>query len=92
MEEWQENALADALLCTIQAHNAEWTESVAVGGRGFVESVQNELGIAGRHRRIAAAESDGYNLREAESCYISNVDTRIGILRTENMLLWKLGC
>jgi len=62
--EWIEKALRDHR----QQRQAFWTESVAVGGRPFVEGVQRGLGDRGRYRQIE--ELDGVHiLREATATY-----------------------
>lgn len=45
-----------------------WSESVAVGGREFVERVQRELGDRGRYREIEQI-GDSYTLRESPAAY-----------------------
>jgi putative transposase len=48
-----------------------WTESVAVGGREFVERVQAELGARGRHREIERS-GDVHILRESSVPYTAH--------------------
>lgn len=47
---------------------ALWSDSVAVGGREFVEGVQRELGGRGRYREIEQV-GDAYILRESAAAY-----------------------
>ena len=42
-----------------------WTESVAVGSRGFVDQGHRDLGGTGRHRAIEP-DGEGYRLRDEE--------------------------
>jgi len=49
-EEWIEAALADG----VQRRVPEWSESIAVGGREFVEGISDELGARARHRKVEA--------------------------------------
>ena len=46
----------------------QWTDSVAVGGRGFVEQMPRALGRRGRSRAIEPA-SAGYVLRDTAAFY-----------------------
>lgn len=52
-------------------HDVWWTESVAVGGEGFVERVHAGLGVRGRGRRVE--RRDGASLlREACAAYVDD--------------------
>lgn len=51
-----------------QQRQRQWSESVAVGGREFVESVQRALGDRGRHRQVEEAGGI-YSLRETAAAY-----------------------
>jgi putative transposase len=62
--DWVETGLRDGR----GRRERQWTESVAVGSRGFVERVQRELGGRGRYRAIEQ-EGNGYVLREGTESY-----------------------
>jgi putative transposase len=62
------NWVKTALRAGTGGREPRWTESVAVGGRGFVEQVQRELGSRGRYRMIDQ-EGEGDVLREATEFY-----------------------
>ena len=53
---------------TTQSRQSQWTESVAVGERPFVEAVQRALGDRGRHRQIEAI-GNGYVLHDPAAAY-----------------------
>lgn len=60
--------IAAALRTGPVARVSEWSETIAVGSRGFVERVSAELGIRGRHREIDTC-GDFSVLREADAAY-----------------------
>ena len=62
--EWVELALSSAA----RQREPLWSQSVAVGGREFVERVQRQLGDRGRHREVAQV-GDAYTLREPSAGY-----------------------
>jgi putative transposase len=65
--EWVEAALRSAA----RGRAALWTESVAVGGREFVESVQHALGNRGRYRAIEQIGTI-HVLRETAAAYAAS--------------------
>ena len=46
----------------------EWTESIAVGSKAFVETTQKKLGIKAKGRKVVGND-DTYELRESQSSY-----------------------
>ncbi len=61
-----------------------WTESIAVGGIGFVEETKARLGIKGMGRRIEEQEADRYVLREETEPYSAVFDPKNGRLNPDN--------
>lgn len=61
---WVEEALARAE----QVRESKWTESVAVGNRGFVETLKSKLGIRAKRRRFSGADDEAM-LREPQAGY-----------------------
>jgi putative transposase len=62
--EWIDSTLARGHL----EREKHWSEAVAVGGRGFVEEVQEKLGPRARYRRVE--DVDGLSiLRDSEEPY-----------------------
>jgi hypothetical protein len=61
---WVEDALARG----VPARQSKWTESVAVGGKGFVENVKAQLGLRAKGRRISEGRED-FTLRETQEDY-----------------------
>ena len=62
---------------------SDWTQSVAIGRRVFVERVRAELGVCGACRDIEPAV-DGFTLREPSRAYGSHFEAQNGSLGAEN--------
>ena len=74
-DEWIDSSLAASHL----EREKEWSEAVAVGGRSFVEQVQEELGARARYRRVE--EIDGLSiLRDGEEPYLPRLGGEIAAL------------
>lgn len=73
--EWIDSSLAASHL----EREKEWSEALAVGGRCFVEQVQEELGARGRYRRVE--EINGLSiLRDGEEPYLPRLGGEIAAL------------
>jgi len=59
---WVEEALAKAE----QVRESKWTESVAVGSRGFVETIKDKLGVRAKRRRFSGTDDEA-TLREPQA-------------------------
>ena len=67
-----------------------WTESIAVGGIGFVEETKARLGIKGMGRRIEEQEADRCVLREESEPYSAVFNPENGRLSPDNSYLWDV--
>lgn len=67
-----------------------WTESIAVGGIGFVEETRSRLGIKGMGRRIEEQEADRSVLREEFGSYNTVFDPQNGRLSPNNSYFWNI--
>ena len=68
-----------------------WTESVAVGCKKFVERVKELLGGKACGRRVNEVGKTGtYALKEPVSAYNDVFEGKMGILRSENRLIWDI--
>lgn len=76
--EWIGEALKSGNL----EREAQWSESVAVGRRKFVESVAAELGVRGKYRRVITLR-DVHILREGSVAYEAHWRGRNVALRAE---------
>ncbi len=75
-ENWIDEALASGKL----ERESKWTESIAVGGKDFVEEVKGRLGHRARHRKIEeiGEKHKEFILKEGQKEYLKE------ILRTKN--------
>jgi hypothetical protein len=67
----------------------EWSKSIAVGGRSFIQTVKEFLGIRAKGRDVVEG-GQGYQLREAAADYkrlFENENEDIGV---ENAYFWDL--
>jgi REP element-mobilizing transposase RayT len=67
--QWVEEALARG----VQGRQSRWTESVAVGGKDFVENVKAKLGLRAKGRRILGGKDD-LTLRETQEPFGGGFD------------------
>jgi putative transposase len=67
-----------------------WTESIAVGGIGFVEETKARLGIKGIGRRIEEQEADRFVLREEAEPYSAVFDPENRCLSLYNSYCWDV--
>ena len=67
---------------------SEWTESIAVGSKDFVESTKGRLGIHAQGRKVSETES-AYQLREPQVSYSDDFAHENEALRAENTYFWN---
>ena len=73
----------EMLLHRNNSRRPKWTESIAVGSKGFVEDIKEKLRIRSQRRKIV--ESDGgFELRERRASYIANFDIKISDMGSGN--------
>jgi hypothetical protein len=89
--EWQEKAVAAKLAeHSMSKRCPEWTESVAVGGKRFLDKITAELDAAVRHRTVEPLAGGGMVLREQPSPYSPENDGKNACLSSKNTVLWKI--
>lgn len=81
--EWVEQALENGLA----VRDERWSEAIAVGSLGFVESVKNRLGAKAAHRDVIEADGS-YTLREPAEAYANDFTDENEALSAENMFFW----
>jgi putative transposase len=81
--QWVEQALGNG--CAPRDYR--WSEAIAVGSGGFVESVKGELGSKALHRGVEQI-GGAYTLREQSEAYDGNLPSESEPLRSENTFLW----
>ena len=68
---------------------AEWTESIAVGSKSFVDGIREQLQPRLTGRNVKEVGSH-YELREQETAYNAHFTPENGHLSTENMFYFGL--
>ena len=61
----------------------QWSESVAVGGQGFIEGIKNQLNRGSFGRKTLKCD-DSFILRETSAAYNGHLPTEKGLLSSEN--------
>jgi putative transposase len=84
-KDWVNGALADGN----HACDNQWTRSIAVGGRQFVQKIKEYLGVKALRRRIRKVPG-GYELRERVGSYIADFNPKKGDIGLENTYNWDL--
>ncbi len=84
----------DWVMAALQEQNyrerqGRWTESIAVGGEGFVRDVKEKLGAKGMWREIVGADG-AYELRELAAAYKGDFGGQNKGLRQENSFFWNI--
>ena len=67
----------------------KWTESIAVGGKGFVENTKELLGLKAKGREVIKGQQ-AYELREAPASYSTDFGPENGPLRPQNSYFWNV--
>ncbi len=88
LQEARKNWIGEALESRNHGRESKWTESIAVGSKGFVETTKERLCIRAKGRKVFRNNA-GYELREAAALYKGVFDTENGGLRLENAYLWN---
>lgn len=65
--------VAEALRGASPARDPNWSQSLAVGRRSFVEAVHSALGIKARYRKVCE-DGDAHILREPSAAYVVHSD------------------
>ena len=78
----------EALRADACQRKSRWTESIAVGSRGFAARIKEELGYRARGRRIEESAT-GSELREPFSGYRADFDIENSVLSQNNRYFWN---
>jgi putative transposase len=76
---WIEEYLGDGR----KGRQGEWTDSIAVGSKAFIEKVKSLLGFKANGRDIVKSD-EGYHLREEAAPYMALFDPEKGNIGPEN--------
>ena len=66
-----------------------WGESIAIGSEGFIEKIQQQLGLRAKGRSVVL-EEEGTTLKEAPIPYNTLFEGKKSTLRPDNSYLWDL--
>ena len=66
-----------------------WSESIAVGSEGFVEKIQQQLGVRAKGRSVVY-EKEGNVLKEAQASYNTLFEGQKDALRLNNSYFWDI--
>ena len=67
----------------------KWTQSIAVGGKKFVEMTKDRLGYRAEGRKVVKSQED-YQLREKQTSYMANLGHKKVTLSDDNTYLWNV--
>ena len=82
---WVEEHLGDRA----KGRQDEWTGSIAVGSRSFIESVKERLGFRAKGRDIIES-AEGYQLRESPTPYNAVFEAENEDIGIENTRFWNI--
>ena len=68
---------------------SQWTESIAVGSKGFIETIKEKLGIRATGRKVLEKDG-GFELREEVESYIANSDVKNDDIGLQNTCFWSI--
>jgi len=87
LRQWVEEVLKNGS----NKRDAKWSESIAVGGRGFVSDIKSKLGSRAIGRKIiGAGDSEDYELCETQTSYNPLLAPEKAALRPENCYFWDV--
>jgi putative transposase len=82
---WVEEYLRDGA----NRRQEEWTASIAVGSKSFIEDVKARLGFRARGRDVVEG-GGGYQLRERAAGYKALFEAEKADIGLENSYLWNV--
>ncbi len=71
------------LQADVKKRRSLWTESIAIGSEGFVEKIQQQLGLRARGRSVLS-EKEGLALKEASAPYSTLFESEKNTVRSDN--------
>jgi REP-associated tyrosine transposase len=81
--------IEEALRIKRHVRDRKWTQSVAVGGKEFVEKTKDRLGYRADGRKVVKLGED-YQLREQQTSYIANSGHEKVTLSDDNTYIWNV--
>lgn len=81
--------VSESLSAGINCRQTQWTESIAVGSKSFVDMVKEKLGIRAKGRKILE-NGGGFQLREDMGTDIANFDSKKDDIGAQNTYYWDI--
>lgn len=81
--------VSESLANDNNSRQTKWTESIAVGNKGFIETIKEQLGILASGRKVLET-NDGFQLREEVGTYIANSDIKNDDIAPQNTYFWSI--
>jgi putative transposase len=79
----------ESLRAERSARNGKWSESIAVGSKGFVAMVKKQLGFRAKGRKITESHEE-CQLRETQFPYSATSGGINGLLSSHNVQFWEV--
>ena len=73
----------------VKIRQGEWTRSIAVGSRSFIENVKALLGFGAKGRDVIEG-GEGYQLREGAAHYEAFFEAENDDIGPKNTYLWDI--
>jgi len=67
----------------------QWTESIAVGSKSFIETIKEKFGTLAKGRKILETDGD-FLLREETASYMTKYDRENGNIGVKNTYIWDI--
>ena len=87
-QEARKHWIEQALESENYGRESKWTESIAVGSKGFIEATKERLGIRAKGRKVFGGTNGAYELREPVGAYRGVFGLENGLLRLQNTRYW----
>ena len=71
------------LQADVKKRKSLWSESIAIGSEGFIEKIQQQLGLRAKGRTVVS-EKEGTALKEASAPYNTLFEGEKSTLRPDN--------
>ncbi len=79
--------IKEALRIGHHVRKSKWSESIAVGGKAFVEHTKIRLGYRAKGRKVLKMGAD-YQLREHQEPYIADFGSQKAVISADNGYFW----
>lgn len=81
--------VAETLRHGNNSYQGEWTQSIAVGGKTFIEGIKEKFGISAKGRKTLE-QGGAFQLREPSVSYNAVFDAKMEDIGSQNTYYWKI--